>query len=144
MKKIIAVTVVLASMLLANNGHSEPTPKQIYQSFNMRTVRSSFGQGLKAFCGTYPKDFFNLSTAKFEKNKLILDAKEDYWLIEIINDHEFIMINKIKSGTYNSKSKHKYIVDKVTGEIRCNNFYIPESTPCKPYPEDWKTGKHNE
>lgn len=47
---------ILASLAFSSVGAEQVTTKDLYEKFNMRTIYSSYGQRLKYYCESYPKE----------------------------------------------------------------------------------------
>ncbi|HHX8579413.1 hypothetical protein ND926_00160 [Vibrio diabolicus] len=61
MKLIFSVALTLFAF--SSNGEEQVTTKDLYEKFNMRTVYSSYGQNLKWYCESYPREFFSTEEA---------------------------------------------------------------------------------
>lgn len=134
MNKIVCFFLLLS--LIPTSGFAEKlTPQILATHFNLRTIRSSFGPGLNTYCGSYPVDFFHKDTMKINKDAVIFDTKEDYFVIKIIGKNQIKVTDQIKPpATYYSDSVYFVKFDKEHGDIRADETYIEIPTPCEPYP----------
>ena len=65
----------------------------------MRSIRSSMGQQLKFWCGSYPSEFF---TIKEKNNSSITLVRNDdqIWTVTFLENNKIELIDQITSGSY--------------------------------------------
>ncbi|WP_157038340.1 hypothetical protein, partial [Photobacterium ganghwense] len=98
---------VFASIAYSSIGAEQVTTQDLYEKFNMRTIYSSYGQRLKYYCESYPKQFFSIEGASFvSDSRLELVSGEDVWFFTISEPNIISVGNHITSGTYNSVSTY--------------------------------------
>lgn len=114
-----------------HKGIERLTTYGLYEKFNMRSIFSSFGQRLKYYCQSYPKDFFMVTN--ISENKLELEADDDVWEFTIEEPNIIYINNTITSGTYNSSVRYEiYYVEK-NNDWRSRETFIDISEDCKQY-----------
>lgn len=133
MKKLIFFILLLSIPTSASA--EKLTPQILATHFNLRTILSSFGPGMKTYCGSYPVDFFHKDNTRFEKDAVIFETQEDYFVITIIGENKIRVTDQIKPpATYYSTATYDVIFDKEHGDIRANETYTEVPNPCEPYP----------
>lgn len=135
MRKIAILIVVLVSQTTVL--HAEAlTPELLAKKFNLRTIYSSYGQGVKTFCESYPVDFFPVDSIKYKGNMVIFETKSRYLVLDITGDDEIEVSDQILSpSNYYSNIKYKVFFDKENCDIRAAQTFIPVPKPCVPYAE---------
>lgn len=108
------------------------TTHDIYEKFNMRSIFSSYGQRLKYYCESYPKNFF--SKAKHvSENRLELESGDDFWVFTIKERNIIHITNQITSGTYNSETRYEIYFDNENNDWRARQTFIEIPKDCKKY-----------
>jgi len=127
--------LLLLTLIPFNVFATEITLNDIFEKFNMRTIYSSYGQRLKYYCGTYPKDIFLKGNAKFNKkeNKLELHSGSDIWVFKIEGSNKIFLNNKVTSATYDSGKEYAVKFDAKNNDWRVNKILIKEPKGCKKY-----------
>ncbi|YCO04890.1 hypothetical protein ACB087_15430 [Vibrio sp. VNB-15] len=132
MKLIFSVALTL--LAFSSNGAEQLTTKDLYEKFNMRTVYSSYGQNLKWYCESYPREFFSTEEASFvSDSRLELVSGDNVWIFTISEPNIVTIGNQITSGTYNSVSTYELYFDPRTQDWRANETYIDIPKDCERY-----------
>lgn len=114
----------------------ELTLEEFYERFNMRTIFSSFGQNLKHYCESYPKEFLLKKKLIFlSKKTLELGFYNDYlvWSVTIIGKNRIQLYDYIPSGTYRSTEDYEVFFDQEHQDWRTKITYIPIPQNCEKY-----------
>ena len=128
---LTTILVLLSSQVF---GAEQLTTEELYKKFNMRSVYSSYGQRLKYYCNSYPKEFFTEKEAKFVSDKrLELVSGDDVWVFTIVEPNVIYLRNQITSGTYNSGSKHELYFDAQSKDWKSKETYIDIPEDCVPF-----------
>lgn len=135
MRYIITAAVFLLSATVANA--QEPTLDDLYSKFNMRTIKSSYGQRLKYYCESYPSDYFPVSGKRIvaDENILQLTAGEDSWTIKLLSPDKIGIANSITSGSYDSFTEYDIHFDNDSGEWRADETFIEIGADCVNFEE---------
>lgn len=134
MKKIVLCFFLLLAQVTTTFAEQPLTPELLAKKFNLRTIYSSYGQGLKTFCESYPVDFFPVDSIKYKGNMVIFETKSRYLVLDITGDDEIEVSDQILSpGNYYSNIKYKVFFDKENCDIRAAQTFIPVPNPCVPY-----------
>ena len=121
------------------------TPQELVNKFNLRTIYSSLGQGLKSYCGSYPIDFMDISVLEFTEDSVTFDTSEEYFKIKILSPSQIEVTDIIKPpATYHTVKKYQIFYDKEHGDIRASEADIKISDPCEPYSERLRKGDYSE
>ncbi|MFB9153976.1 hypothetical protein ACFFUS_11580 [Vibrio gallaecicus] len=100
----------------------------------MRTVYSSYGQNLKWYCESYPREFFSTEEVSFvSDSRLELVSGDNVWIFTISEPNIVTIGNQITSGTYNSVSTYELYFDPQTQDWRANETYIDIPKDCERY-----------
>ncbi|KAF1073885.1 hypothetical protein [Halodesulfovibrio sp. MK-HDV] len=133
--KAIFIAIMLLASVSSSYGASI-TPEKLIQSFNLRTVYSSYAQTLKMYCADYPKDFFDKKDIKVTQKSVVFESKTRYLKLEILDEDLVEMTDIIKGRSYSTKSQHPVFFDEKNKDIRTNETYIDyEIVPCVPFTE---------
>ena len=110
----------------------ELTVEDLYNTFNMRTILSSFGQRLKYYCQSYPADFFAQDEVTMDQatKTLTLSSGNDLWEITILSDNAISVVNQLRKGTYNSYSEYSLHYDREAGDWRADKTFIARDKDC--------------
>lgn len=107
------------------------TIDDVYQNFNIRSIKSSYSQRLKYYCQSYLSEYF---PAQFitEKttSRITLDNNEDVWTIAIIGKNRISVANRIKSGTYNTISEYDVVFKHESSDWQAKELFIGIPTKC--------------
>jgi len=107
------------------------SPRALYERFNMRTIKSSYGPRLNYHCNTFPFEYFSESQAKIEgKNILILDNGGDFWLFKILPGNKVSITNQIISGTYLSQIEYELKYDSTSSEWKAKEANLARAPDC--------------
>lgn len=125
---------IFASIAFSSIGSEQVTTKDLYEKFNMRTIYSSYGQRLKYYCESYPKQFFSIEGASFvSDSRLELVSGEDVWVFTISEPNIISVGNHITSGTYNSVSTYALYFDRKAQDWKAKETYIDIPKDCASY-----------
>ena len=129
------ISVLLALISPYTMAHAQDiTLNDIYEKFNMRTIYSSYGQRLKYYCESYPKEYFSKENAKFINDKqLELVSGSDVWVFTIKASNILLLNNQITSGTYNIGKEFSVYFDSENNDWRADKILIKKSDKCKNY-----------
>ncbi|MEZ6854981.1 hypothetical protein [Halodesulfovibrio aestuarii] len=138
--KVILIFVILFVSVSYSYGASI-TPEQLVQSFNLRTIYSSYADTLRMYCGDYPSDFFVKEHIKITSKSAILESKNRYLKLEILDENLIEVTDIIKGRSYSAKCQYSVSFDEKHQDIRASQTYVEEIGICLPYPEalkrDW-------
>jgi len=113
----------------------ELTIDALYEKFNMRSIRSSYGQRLKYFCQSYPKDFYPASAiVQKSATKILLSYDGDSWEMTIIGKNRIRIGNAMAPGTYNSTAEYDVEFNSKARDWRATETLIAVPEPCVDYP----------
>jgi hypothetical protein len=129
-----AIVLVFLLAACATGDQSEKDNKQItpisfYNSFNMRSFSGSFGNNLRYYCESYPKDFFQISI--IEENFLEISYEEIIvWRINFKSHNTINIYDAVYSGSYRDHSIFDVIFDEDNQDWRRPGFYAPPEPDC--------------
>ena len=107
------------------------TIDDVYQSFNMRSIQSSYGQRLKYYCQSYLMEYF---PAQFitEKttSRITLDNDNSLWTISIIGKNRISVSNRMKGGTYNTIAEYDVAFNQKSSDWQAKETFIGIPTKC--------------
>ncbi|SDK37993.1 SH3 domain-containing protein [Microbulbifer yueqingensis] len=111
----------------------------------MRSIFSSYGQRLKYYCESYPKEYF--SEAKFvSESRLELKEGDDIWTLTILSPKRIAISNQITSGTYNSAKEYDVVYSEDNDDWRASETFINVREGCKyfraPKAQEAVSGEH--
>lgn len=133
--RIIYIFVLLFISVSCSYGASV-TPQRLAQSFNLRTVYSSYAQTLKMYCLDYPTDYFEKKNIKVTSNAVIFENNTRYLKLKILGEYLIEMTDVIKGRSYSTKSEYTVFYDDMNKDIRAKETYIDyEVEPCVPFTE---------
>lgn len=115
--------------------HAKPrklTTYELYEKFNMRTIFSSYGQRLKYYCESYPRNYF-LKAYHVSEDRLELESGDDVWVFTIEGPNKIYISNQITSGTYNAGARYVIYYDQENNDWRSRETYINIPKDCKKY-----------
>ena len=136
LKAILITTILLASVSYSFG--ASITPEQLVESFNLRTIYSSYAQTLKMYCGDYPSDFFVKEDIKITPKSAIFESKNRYLKLEILDENLIEVTDMIKGRDYSTKCKYPVSFDQKHHDIRASETYVEKIGVCIPYPEELK------
>lgn len=107
------------------------TIDDVYQNFNMRSIKSSYSQRLKYYCQSYLSEYF---TTQFITEKttsqITLDNNDDVWTISIIGKNRISVANRIKNGTYNTIAEYDVVFKDESSDWQAKEPFIGIPTEC--------------
>ena len=110
------------------------TIDDVYQNFNMRSISSSFGQRLRYYCQSYPKDYFpSQYVAEKKSTQITLDNNDDVWVLAIVGKNRISISNKIKTGSYNTVVEHDVFFNPEAADWRTKETFINVPPECVNY-----------
>ncbi|MCL1129001.1 lysozyme inhibitor LprI family protein [Shewanella sairae] len=122
----------ITELLMQVSEGKQLSVKDYYQHCNMRTIYSSYGQRLKYYCESYPKDFFK-APGVISDTKLEMIDGDNIWTVSIAPGNRVTMGNQITSGTYHSVSSHRLYFDKNSNDWRTLETFIAVPEDCVAY-----------
>lgn len=140
MRVLVLLAMVLSPFWAPPAAAEQPSEKRItpmafYESFNMRTIGSAMWQNLRAYCDSYPKDFFDISTINKNHLELVFDVTL-YWHINFLRENRIHIYEAIYDGTW--RQKHDFIVyyDAALSEWRAfGDIFAEKLNDCVPHPD---------
>ncbi|VAW71121.1 hypothetical protein MNBD_GAMMA10-1644 [hydrothermal vent metagenome] len=130
MKYILTLSAIISCNVTAG----EIKLDDIYEKFNMRTIYSSYGQRLKYYCESYPKEYFSKENIKHIKGKkLELISGDDIWVFTIKGPNQLVLSNKISDASYNTLDEYTVYYDKDNNDWRANKILLKKSEDCVKY-----------
>jgi hypothetical protein len=108
--------------------------EDVYPSFNLRSINSSYGQRLKHYCQSYLKDYFPASSiTEKTKTKMTLESGNDVWVIAILGKNKIKVTNQITKASYLSSSDYELVFNKGSADWRAKETFIDVSAQCVNY-----------
>ncbi len=106
----------------------------VYQSFNLRSINSSYGQRLKHYCQSYLNYYFPASSI-IEKTKttMTLESGNDLWVIAIVGKNKIKLTNQITKATYLTSNDYELVFNKGSADWRAKETFIDVSAQCVNY-----------
>lgn len=97
---------------------------------------NSFRFELTTYCGDYPKDFFTQKEIDSSSNNevLFLTNNDHEWGVWIVDENNIGISDRIPNGMFRRIGVYTVKYNKEKNEFYANQFFIPEATPCSPYP----------
>jgi hypothetical protein len=124
---IVAISLLVGSVAQAK----DVTTDDLYASFNMRSIFSSFGPRLKYYCQSYPREYFPGAALK-EKTatRLVLESGDDVWVLTIVGRNRVSVGSSITSGSYRSDKEYALTFDAAHSDWRASETLIEAPRNC--------------
>ena len=132
MKRILSAMMLLSFCMPSQA--KDLSIDDVYQSFNLRSINSSYGQRLKHYCQSYLKDYFPASSiTEKTKTKMTLESGNDVWVIAIVGKNKINVTNHITKATYLSSNDYELLFNKGTADWRAKETFIDVPALCVNY-----------
>lgn len=132
MKRILSATMLLSFCMPSQA--KDLSIDDVYQSFNLRSINSSYGQRLKHDCQSYLKDYFPASSiTEKTKTKITLESGNDVWVIAIVGRNKIKVTNQITKASYLTSNEYELVFNKGTADWRAMETFIVVPAQCGNY-----------
>ena len=148
MKKIFLIVLILllsacSSKKPGTQIDSSIWPYELYQKFNLRTIVSSYGNYLRYYCASYPKDFFKADNLYMPStDKIVIYDLNKTLSFELVSKNQVIVTDQVNDSYY---AQHLYTIyyNEENDDYRADTFFIKQREDCVPlvFKEDENVSK---
>jgi len=134
---ILIVFIVFLTACSSNKPGVEPEssiwPYEFYNKFNLRTIVSSYGNYLKYYCASYPKDFFRPDQLYMPNaEKIVIYDLNRTLSFEIVSRNQVIVTDQV-NDSYNAQHLYTIYYNEEHDDYRSDLFYIKPRKECVSY-----------
>ena len=137
MKKIFLIVLIL---LLSACSSKKPGieidtdiwPYELYEKFNLRTIVSSYGNSLRYYCASYPKDFFKADSLYMPStDKIVIYDLNKTLSFELVSKNQVIVTDQV-NDSYNAQHLYTIYYNEENDDYRTDLYYIHKREDCVP------------
>ncbi len=129
------------------------TPQAFYESFNIRSIYSAIWNGLRDYCGSFPKDFFTVAKSSDTYLELAKRGHSE-WFIEFHPDNVIVLTEDLHGGSYRVTAQYElafsathrdwraiagetlFSADSDLEDVQALGEFLEHPENCIPYPRE--------